>query len=117
MVPAVSRPRRREASGMIEDLTACFDGLVDPRITRRCDHRLIDILVIAVSAVIACATLLHGYANPLKRLDTSEAVNLHKCLILLDSCQIHATRCWTWQEEKNRTNKRDHGLSFETARL
>jgi uncharacterized DUF497 family protein len=24
---------------------------------------------------------------------------------------------WTWQEEKNRTNKRDHGLSFETARL
>src|ERR671929_292566 len=55
MVPAVSRPRRREASGMIKDLTACFDGLVDPRITRRCDHRLIDILVIAVSAVIACA--------------------------------------------------------------
>ena len=44
MVPAVSRPRRREAGGMIEDLTACFDGLVDPRVTRRCDHRLIDIL-------------------------------------------------------------------------
>ena len=42
-------------SGMIKDLTACFDGLVDPRVTRRCDHRLIDILVIAVSAVIACA--------------------------------------------------------------
>src|SRR3954469_17590681 len=40
---------------MIEDLTACFDGLVDPRVTRRCDHRLIDILIIAVSAVIACA--------------------------------------------------------------
>jgi predicted transposase YbfD/YdcC len=40
---------------MIKDLTACFDGLVDPRVTRRCDHRLIDILVIAVSAVIACA--------------------------------------------------------------
>ena len=40
---------------MIEDLTACFDGLVDPRVTRRCDHQLIDILVIAVSAVIACA--------------------------------------------------------------
>src|SRR3954465_306938 len=38
-------------------------------------------------------TLLHGYANPLKRLDTSESVNLHKCLILLDSCWIHATRC------------------------
>ena len=40
---------------MIEDLTACFDGLVDPRVTRRCNHRLIDILMIAVSAVIACA--------------------------------------------------------------
>ena len=40
---------------MIEDLTACFDGLIDLRVTRRCDHRLIDILVIAVSAVIACA--------------------------------------------------------------
>ncbi|MFL5256387.1 MAG: DDE-type integrase/transposase/recombinase [Rhodopila sp.] len=35
---------------------------------------------------------MHGYANPLKRLDTSESVNLHKCLILLDSCRIHATR-------------------------
>jgi predicted transposase YbfD/YdcC len=36
-------------------LTACFDGLVDPRATRRCDHQLIDILVIAAIAVIACA--------------------------------------------------------------
>src|SRR6266705_402988 len=24
---------------------------------------------------------------------------------------------WTWHDEKNRTNKRDHGLSFETAQL
>ena len=24
---------------------------------------------------------------------------------------------WTWDDEKNRTNKRDHGLSFETAQL
>ena len=24
---------------------------------------------------------------------------------------------WTWSEEKNRTNRRDHGLSFETARF
>src|SRR5918999_206057 len=55
VVPAVSRSRRREASGMIENLTACFDGLVDPRATRRCDHQLIDILVIAAIAVIACA--------------------------------------------------------------
>lgn len=24
---------------------------------------------------------------------------------------------WIWQNEKNRTNQRDHGLSFETAQL
>src|ERR687894_340900 len=40
---------------MIEGLAACFAGLADPRATRRCDHRLTDILVIAVCAVIACA--------------------------------------------------------------
>src|SRR3954465_11488300 len=40
---------------MIEDLMACFDGLVDPRVTRRCDHRLIAILVIAVRAGIGWA--------------------------------------------------------------
>src|ERR671910_663154 len=40
---------------MIEGLAACFAGLADPRVTRRCDHRLIDILVIAACAVIACA--------------------------------------------------------------
>jgi predicted transposase YbfD/YdcC len=40
---------------MIEGLAACFAGLEDPREARKCDHRLIDILVIAVCAVIACA--------------------------------------------------------------
>ena len=40
---------------MIEGLAACFTGLEDPRETRRCDYQLIDILVIAVCAVIACA--------------------------------------------------------------
>jgi predicted transposase YbfD/YdcC len=40
---------------MIQDLAACFTGLEDPRETSRCDHQLIDILVIAVCAVIACA--------------------------------------------------------------
>ena len=24
---------------------------------------------------------------------------------------------WTWDDEKNRTNNRDHGLSFETAQV
>ena len=42
-------------SSMIEGLAACFAGLADPRETRRCDHRLTDILAIAVCAVIACA--------------------------------------------------------------
>ena len=37
--------------------------------------------------------MLHGYPNPLKKLDTSEFVNLHKYLILRISCRIHATRC------------------------
>src|SRR3712207_9462577 len=40
---------------MIEGLAACFAGLADPRATRRCDHRPIDLLVIAACAVIACA--------------------------------------------------------------
>src|SRR4051794_15127483 len=41
-------------SSMIQGLAACFTGLEDPRETSRCDHQLIDILVIAVCAVIAC---------------------------------------------------------------
>src|ERR687893_135980 len=49
------RSAQRGTSGMIEGLAACFTGLEDPRETRRCDHQLIDILVIAVCAVIACA--------------------------------------------------------------
>ena len=40
---------------MIEGLAACFAGLPDPRETPRCAHGLIDVLVIAVCAVIACA--------------------------------------------------------------
>src|SRR3954449_10959781 len=54
-------------------------------------------------------TLLHGYANLLKTLDTSESVNLHKCLILLDSCRIHATR---WRLKGDGSSKRDR-LSIE----
>src|SRR3954453_8412750 len=42
-------------SSMIQGLAACCTGLEDPRETGRCDHQLIDILVIAVCAVIACA--------------------------------------------------------------
>ena len=37
---------------MIEGLAACFTGLEDPRATGRCEHQLLDILVIAVCAVI-----------------------------------------------------------------
>src|SRR4051812_16680418 len=35
-----------------------------------------------VSETGQLSTLLHGYANLLKKLNTSESVNLHKCLIL-----------------------------------
>jgi predicted transposase YbfD/YdcC len=55
IVLAVSRSAQRGTSGMIEGLASCFTGLEDPRETRRCDHQLVDILVIAVCAVIACA--------------------------------------------------------------
>src|ERR671939_1873006 len=55
IVPAVSRSAQRGTSGMIEGLASCFTGLEDPRETRRCAHRLSDILVIAACAVVACA--------------------------------------------------------------
>src|ERR687885_1030677 len=55
IVLAVSRSAQRGASGMVEGLASCFTGLEDPRETRRCDHRLVDILAIAVCAIAACA--------------------------------------------------------------
>src|SRR3954447_16996120 len=65
-----------------------------------------------VDSIVLRVTMLYGYADPLKRLDTSESVNLHKCLILLNSCQIHATR-WViarqlaivapWRKERHPT--------------
>ena len=47
---------------MVEDSTACFAGLVDPGVMRRCDHRLTDILMIAVSACAEswCRAVLLG---------------------------------------------------------
>src|SRR5690349_7794494 len=54
MLP-VSGSEQPGTSSMIQGLAACFTGLEDPRETSRCDHQLIDILVIAVCAVIACA--------------------------------------------------------------
>src|SRR4051812_16377256 len=55
IVLAVSRSAQRGTSGMIEGLASCFAGLEDPRETSRCDHQLVDILAIAVCAVVACA--------------------------------------------------------------
>src|SRR3712207_6673785 len=55
IVLAVSPSGQRGTSGMIEALAAWFTGLGDPRETRRCDHRLVDILVIAICAAIARA--------------------------------------------------------------
>ena len=39
----------------VEKLVEYFSALEDPRCSGKVDHRLIDILVIAVCAVIACA--------------------------------------------------------------
>jgi len=39
----------------VEKLVEHFSALEDPRCAGKVDHRLIDILVIAVCAVIACA--------------------------------------------------------------
>jgi hypothetical protein len=39
----------------VEKLVEHFSGLEDPRCAGKVEHRLIDILVIAVYAVIACA--------------------------------------------------------------
>jgi hypothetical protein len=48
------------------------------------------------------------YAKPLKTLNFSESVNRHKCLILLDSCRIHATRSverlFAWLSRYRRLN-------------
>jgi hypothetical protein len=54
-VLAVSGSMQPGTNSMIQGLAACLTGLEDPRETSRCDHQLIDILVIAVCAVIACA--------------------------------------------------------------
>ena len=54
-MPAVLRPPRRGTSDTVESLATCLAGLADPRQTSRCDQRLVDILVIAVCAVVACA--------------------------------------------------------------
>jgi hypothetical protein len=52
----------------VETLVEHFSALEDPRCTGKVEHRLIDILVIAVCAVIACAVRLGlpATANPLK---------------------------------------------------
>ena len=39
----------------VANLTVCFGELVDPRVEGRCDHQLIDIIIIAVCAMIAGA--------------------------------------------------------------
>jgi hypothetical protein len=47
----------------IEKLVEHFLALEDPRCAGKVDHRLIDILVIAVCAVIACAERSYGASN------------------------------------------------------
>jgi hypothetical protein len=47
--------QRRESGDVGQKLVEHFSALDDPRCAGKVDHRLIDILVIAVCAVIACA--------------------------------------------------------------
>jgi predicted transposase YbfD/YdcC len=43
------------ARAFVEGLTRCFDGLEDPRVIGRCDHRLLDIVAITILAVLCGA--------------------------------------------------------------
>jgi len=52
----MTRPRNGGEQGMsIENLAQYFSTIEDPRCSGKVEHRLIDILAIAVCAVIACA--------------------------------------------------------------
>lgn len=42
-------------SGVATSLEACFGNIVDPRVVGRCDHKLLDIIIMAVCAVITGA--------------------------------------------------------------
>ncbi len=44
-----------DAEGFVAGLKECFSGLQDPRVQGRCDHLLIDILAIAILAVLSGA--------------------------------------------------------------
>ena len=48
---------------MIEGLAACFAGLTDPRDPCKVEHRLVDILVIAVRAVLGAAESFEDMAD------------------------------------------------------
>ena len=47
----------------VEKLVEHFSALADPRCAGKVEHRLTDILVIAVCAVIACAERSYGAAT------------------------------------------------------
>ena len=52
---AAAFPKAGEPSMAIERLVGHFGAVADPRCRGKVEHRLTDILVIAVCAVIACA--------------------------------------------------------------
>ena len=43
------------AQGFMEGVRQCFHDLPDPRVVNRCQHRLLDILAIAILAVLSGA--------------------------------------------------------------
>jgi predicted transposase YbfD/YdcC len=44
-----------QAVGFLEEVRRCFDDLPDPRVVNRCQHRMLDILAIAILAVLSGA--------------------------------------------------------------
>lgn len=46
---------RKDAVAFVDGLKQCFGGLADPRVVGRCDHLLLDILAIALLAVLCGA--------------------------------------------------------------
>ena len=73
---------------MIEGWTACFVGLNELRTTSRYNHQLIDILMIAVCAMLACAK---GWEDIIELYGRSKQVWLEIFLALPNSIPSHDT--------------------------
>src|SRR5437868_1209406 len=126
IVLAVSRSAQRGTSGMIEGLASCFTGLEDPRETRRCDHQLVDILAIAVSALASERGLalgqraVDGKSNEITALpELLDTLRLEGCIVTLDAmgCQkAIAERIRAKGADYLLVLKANHGHAFGAVR-